>query len=43
MEGDLRKVGLLLARVAVELIDPPLEMGMINTVSYLAILLIFIF
>ena len=41
-EGHLRKVGLLPTRV-VELVDAPLEMGMLAMVSSLVIFAIFVF
>ena len=43
MEGHHRKVGLLPDRVIVELVDAPLEMGMITTVSSLVLSAIFFF
>ena len=43
MEEFLRNVGLLLARVAVDLVDAPLEMGMIIAVCGLVISTIFVF
>ena len=42
-EGHLRKVSLLSARVVVELVDAPLEMGMITMVCGLVLSAIFVF
>ena len=42
-EGHLRKVGLLPARVAVELVDAPLKMGMIVICCGLVISATFVF